>query len=409
MKRLAVNQLGELCLLGLGEIPVDGIDGRHLLSRGRRIVDFCNTNYLGFDFEEKPHLYGCEFSKELGSLFGLSRLEANPSVYADIEREIARLVGGREVILSHTITITNFSVMAALAKKGTIYTDEKVHAVVYESARLARDHGAKIVRFGHQDISDLEEKLKSNAESGPKIICVDGVYSISSAKAPIGELLGLCEKYQAWLYVDDAHGFGMLGKNPSGIAPYGTDGSGILNYHGHSLRKGSGMERAFYVSSFGKSFCTQAAFLSVPLEFTEPLREQCTQYIYSAPISPYVLGQVKGMLELNRDIGAERREKVFSLTKYFVEKLKSLGCEIYNEDFFPIVFWKVGTLEELSQVAKHMLKGGVLAGVRAYPVVPKDGCGLRFGITALHTQEQVDHALNLVESYWKEKRGLKAG
>ena len=402
MKKLIVNQLSELDSAGLAEIPVDRIEGRILFSRSRRIIDFCNTNYLGFDHEELPHRLGCEMASELGMLFGLSRLEANPSVYHDVEASLAKFLGVNETILSHTITITNFSIMSAIAKKGIIFADAKVHAVVFEAARLARDHGAKLEIFAHQDTTGLRKLLETNRSVGPKIICVDGIYSISSAPAPIQELHSLAEEFDAWLFVDDAHGFGVLGRNPTHAMPFGEDGAGLLAHRENFL--GELNKRTFYVSSFGKAFCTHTAFVAPPTEYPEPIREQCLQYIFSAPMTPYVLGLVKGVMLLNLTHGRERRKKLHELTLRLKTGLQSLGCEILNENGFPIVFWKVGSIENLIMAAKYLLDAGVLGGLRAYPVVPKDQCGIRFGLTALHTELQVDRAIQAVSDFLQVHR-----
>ncbi len=384
------NQLVNFSEAGLSCIPVTRLHGREIVTPGGQLIDYCTTNYLGFDFNPHLHEVGSRYAKDWGSLTGWSRLEADPSIYSDTEKRISKFLGVRETILSHTITITNFSVMSAIAKKGTIFADSKVHSVVYEAARLARDHGAKLVRFEHQSVADLEKKLRAHVDDGqPKLIAVDGVYSISTEQAPILELQRLCREYGAWLYVDDAHGFGVLGAKADGH-PYGTGGQGIVAHHGGDY------SRTFYVSSFGKAFCTHTAFITIPDLYDEPLREQCMQYIYSAPMTPYVIGMVNGALDLNESIGDAERTKLAHVCRAFVNGLESRNLEAYNEDCFPVVFWKVGTQESVIDLAKKLIEGGVLAGLRAYPVVPASECGFRFGLTSLHSIDQVERTLAVI-------------
>jgi 8-amino-7-oxononanoate synthase len=262
--------------------------------------------------------------------------------------------------------------------------------VVWEACRLARDHGATLARFEHQNLADLEAKLQQCKQNGPKLICVDGVYSISSEYAPIPELQALCQKYGAWLLVDDAHGFGILGRNPRKNS-YGNDGSGVCNYfHGD-------FKRTFYVASFGKSFCNHTAFVTMPDEYPESLRESCLQYIYSAPMSPFVIGAVDASLDLNVSEGNEQRQRLYQRTEQLFTGMRKLGLRVSNNKFFPIVFWEIGSLQDLTVVAKNLFSSGVLAGLRAYPVVPENECGLRFGITSLHTFEQIERTLELLE------------
>jgi len=386
------NQLVAFTDAGLSGIPVKAVHGREVhTTAGATLIDYCTTNYLGFDFHPRMHEIGAQFQREWGSLTGWSRLEADPKIYSDLEARISKFIGVKETILSHTITITNFSVMSAIAGKGVIFTDGKVHSVVYEAARLARDHGASLVRFAHQDLSDLEAKLATAGKDQTKVIAVDGVYSISTEQAPIKELQRLAEKYQAWLYVDDAHGFGVLG-TPSPQNPYGNGGQGVVAHHGGDYK------RTFYVSSFGKAFCTHTAFITIPDDYKEPLREKCMQYIYSAPMTPYVIGMVNAAMDLNESEGDKRRLELSHLCTDFVTGLRGQGLEVLNEAGFPVVFWKIGHQSQTIEVAKQLLAGGVMAGLRAYPVVPESECGFRFGLTALHTAAQIQKTIGVISA-----------
>jgi len=381
------NQIENLSEMGLLQIKTNKISGREVISGDKTYIDYCSTNYLGFDFHEELFRQGEKFAREWGSLTGWSRLEADPVIYNDLEDRIKKFIGCKDVILSHTITITNFSVMPYLAKNGVVFIDREAHAVCYESARLARDHGSEIVTFKHQDVNDLEEKLKKYDHVENKIILVDGVYSISTEFAPIVELQALCDKYKAWLYVDDAHGFGVLGNEPSELNPYGNSGNGLVNYFAGNFK------RTFYVSSFGKSFCTHTAFITIPDEYNKPLRENCMQYIYSAPISPYTIGNVNAVLDLNEKIGNEQRTKLCKITRLFVRELRGLGLKIDCNQSFPVVYWEIGEIDDLIGTAKVLFDSGVIAGLRPYPLVPKNKCGMRFGITCLHTEKQITETI----------------
>lgn len=392
------NQLTDLDTAGLAMITALELEGRRFSDGKRSYIDYCTTNYLGFDFRSEMHEHASGFAKTWGTLTGWSRLEADPVIYSNLEKRITSFLGSGETILSHTITITNFSLIPAIAKKGVIFCDSKVHTVVWEACRLARDHGARIERFTHQDLADLERKLIGHKNVSPKLIAVDGVYSISTEFAPIRELQALCEKYDAWLYVDDAHGFGVLGENPSELSPYGHGGQGLIAYAGGNY------DRTFYVTSFGKAFCTHTAFATIPKKYPESLREKCLQYIYSAPMPPYVIGLVDAAMNLNESEGDRARAELHEKTKRFVAGLKDLGLRHQNHALFPVVFWEIGTLEVLVEVAKDMFSRGVIAGLRAFPVVPPDACGMRFGLTRLHTTEQIDQTLSVIDTVSKRLR-----
>lgn len=391
-----VNQLEQLNLDMLVGVPIQGMTGRILHTPLGDLIDYCSLNYLGFDYLPELHENGSKYAFKWGSLVNTSRLEADAIIYSMLEKRVSDWLGAKESIMAHTITITGLSLIPKLVGKGTLLTDSKVHPVVYEACRLARDHGAIMDRFNHQDLNHLESKLKQHRNSSARLILVDGVYSISSEKAPVREMSDLCEKYDAWLYVDDAHGFGVLGRNPTESNSYGQGGRGIVDYFNVSL------ERIFYVSSFAKAFCTHYAFLAAPKQCNLMLRENSLQYIFSAPMSPYNVGVIHSVLDLNERIGDDRRVILLGLTKKFVNGLEMRNLDFLNDRYFPVIFWKIGELELMAKVAKSMYSKGVIAGLRAYPVVPPDECGIRFGLSAIHTEEQIQKTLEVIDELIQE-------
>ncbi len=387
---MSKNQLKTLDDIGLFNLPITSWQGREFISNGKKYIDYANTNYLGFDFD--PHLTnkGVEYAQKWSSIAGWSRMEVDPEIYTNLEERLAKFLNCCSVHLSHTITITGFSIIPNIVQKGVVFADAKVHTVVYEACRLAKDHGAQLVRFKHQDMNDLERLLQEYRDVSPKMIAVDGVYSISTELAPIKELQQLCEKYDAWLYVDDAHGFGILGEEPNIVNPYGVKGNGVVNYFNGNF------ERTFYVSSFGKAFCTYTAFATIPHLYKESVRASSMQYLFSAPPNPYIIGTVDAVLDLNEQRGEEERKKIREITAYFLNGLQSMNLRCTNELLQPVVYLEIGTLPQLIRVAEHLWEGGVIAGLRAYPVVPETQCGLRFALSSLHTKAHVDRVLNLL-------------
>jgi 8-amino-7-oxononanoate synthase len=396
---MSQSQLDKLYSSGLLGINIKKVfrDGRTFNDGQHDWVDFCSTNYLGFDQDELLHTMGCDFSRQWGPIAGWSRLEADFDIYKDLEERICSFIGCPEVYLCHSITATNFSIIPNIAKNGIMFTDHKVHTVVWEAARLARDHGASIARFQHQDLNHLEDLLKKHRKTSPKLILVDGVYSISSEHAPIREMQDLCEKYQAWLYIDDAHGFGLLGRNPTPENPYGFGGRGIVDYYSGNYN------RTFYVSSFGKAFCTATAFAVIPKEYPENVPVHALTNIFSAPLSPYTVGTVIASLKLNATVGDARRQTILDNSRFFINTCNRLGLPCENHLNQPIMFLKIGSIEDLTNTATSLKKAGILAGLRPYPVVPPNECGLRFAISALHTKEQITRSLSILAEALSEQ------
>lgn len=382
------NQLDALYQEGLFNIKANSWQGRRFNSNGKTFLDFTNTNYLGFDFEPSLMTAANEQQREWSNIAGWSRMEVDPTIYNSLEEKIAQFIKCQRVHLSHTITLTNFSLIPSIAKKGFIFADKKLHTVVMEACQLATAHGATIKRFNHQDLNHLEHLLKTYQHIPDKLIAVDGVYSISSALSDIQSLQYLADKYDAWLYIDDAHGFGILGERPCADNPYGKRGNGIVNYFGGDYK------RTFYVSSFGKAFCTYTAFASIPDEYQDNIKAHSLQYLFSAPPLPSTIGTVFEVMRLNELQGEKARKKIRSLSTRLVDGLQEFGLNVSNVYQQPVVFVTLGEYEQLVSYAKQLWSLGVIAGLRAHPLVSKKDCGLRFAITALHNEDDIDFVIN---------------
>lgn len=388
---MAANQLATLDEVGLFHIPVAAIRGKEVVStNGRVYLDFCQTNYLSFEFDPLLNERGSEWARAWGAMPGWSRMEANAGLYGEFEAKLGRLLGARRVLTLPTITMTGFSVIPGIVQKGLVVTDKLVHAVVYEACRLARDHGATLRSFRHQDLDDLERVLRAHADLHPKLVAVDGVYSISTELAPMAELQALCEKYGAFAYVDDAHGFGILGQGPTADNPYGVSGNGCV------ARCGGDYRRTFYVSGFSKALCASTAFTTIPDEYRENVHAFAMAYLFSNPATPHTLGMCDAALELNARRGEAARATIRALVRRLVDGLRGAGMRVSNTLDQPVVFLEVGPLEDLIAVGRQLDAGGVIPGYRAYPVVPPDGCGLRFAVTAGHTRAHIDRVLEIL-------------
>jgi 7-keto-8-aminopelargonate synthetase-like enzyme len=383
------NQLQLLHEKKFFEIVIDEVkDGRIKDREGNWYHDYVTTGYLGVDHLPELIEKGTEYSKKWGSIANWSRMEVDPVIYTQLEDSIKSWMGCSNVILGHTITISNFSVLPWLAKDGFLICDSIVHTVVWEACRLARDHGAQIKKFDHQDLDDLERVLSELPRDKNKIIAIDGVYSISTEMADIEKMVPLCEKYNAYIYVDDAHGLGVYGKGDG--SDWGKKGNGIWNYY--NVNK----DRIFYVSNFGKAFGTTVAFLCYPDAFKSELKSNCLQYLFSAPPNPYAIGSTQAVMEWNERDGDQAREKLLGKVKYFVDGIRAAGVEVKNLNYHPVVFVKYGEFDNLLKGAEYLRQQGILGGYRAYPVVPHDACGIRFSITNDHTTEVLEHTIKSI-------------
>jgi 8-amino-7-oxononanoate synthase len=381
------DQIAQLAQLGLFRIPASRMADRTFVSAGQTFDDFCSTNYLGFDFEPLIRQLANEHFDEWGILAPWSRMEVDSPPYLALEEKIAELLGAEKSLLGPSITMINFSCLPTIAGRGVILADRKLHTVVWEACRLARDHGATIHRFAHQDLENLHRLLEQNRHISPIVIAIDGVYSVSGAIAPLKEIQALARQYEAWIYVDDAHGFGILGGAPEKDNEWGSGGQGIV---AHSQ---GDYARTFYVSSLGKALCVPVAFCAIATEWRGDLSATATHYLFSAPVSPLLVGAANAALQLNHEKGDGARARIRNLVQRFLSGARSSGLPVSNNKLLPMVYLNLGEFDALTHVARQLIEAGIVAGWRAYPVVPPDQCGLRLAFNANNTEEQVDRLL----------------
>lgn len=393
MSSKPLNQIDILDSKGYFSFPAHKyFKNREFESNGKRYIDFCSTSYLHFEYEEEIIQKSLQMVREWGILTQWSRIEADACIHPELEKKIADFLGTPRVLIGHTITATNYSHIPGIVKKGMIFTDHSLHTVVWEGCRLARDHGAQIQRFRHQDLNHLEELLKQYENVNPKLIAVDGIYSISTELAPLTAMQELCERYNAWLYIDDAHGFGIAGKNPSESNPYGVGGQGLVHYFGGNF------SRTFYVANFAKSFSVGGAFTTLAPEYQENMKAYSTQHIFSAPVSPFIIGAMGAALDLNERIGEERRAKIRYLVDKLCSSLKAKGVPFSNHISHPVVFVEIGAFDKLLKFAEDLFANGFLVGFRAFPLVPGDQTGIRVAVTAGNTEEHIDRLVDFIHS-----------
>ena len=387
-----INQLQLLHEDRLFEIPIKQVSpGSVTTANGELLHDFVTTGYLGIDRHPLLIEKGVEYAQKWGCISNWSRMELDPEIYRKLEHEIAKWMKCSSVILGHTITVNNFSVLPYLAADGYIIHDSLLHTVVFEACRLARDHGSQLLKFKHQDLDDLEHILKSLPKEKTKIIAVDGVYSISTHIVPLAEIVDLCERYNAYCYIDDAHGLGIYGEGGNGLN-WGNRGNGVWNYFNVSK------DRLFYVSNFGKAYGATCAFLCYPDAYKHELKSHCLQYLFSAPPNPFSIGSSMGALEWNDLHGEQVRTQLKEKVKYFIAGLRAQGQVVENINDHPVVFVNFGAFENLQYAAKFLRSRGIVGGYRAYPVVKPDQCGIRFSITHEHDLAVLDHVIHAIAS-----------
>src|SRR3954451_17265051 len=209
---------------------IDEIDGRMIRVDDHWLADFASCNYLGFDLEREIIDAIPAYLDKWGTHPSWSRLLGSPVLYPQIEERLATLVGAEDTLVLPTITLIHMSVIPVLAGSGTIYVESRAHKTIYEGCQLAGARGATVKRFQFEDADDLERLLREGGPL-PRLICVDGVNSMTGNAIELAQFARLAREYDALLYVDDAHGFGVIGERSADeLTPYGMRGNSVVKH-----------------------------------------------------------------------------------------------------------------------------------------------------------------------------------
>jgi acyl carrier protein len=386
------------------QIPQLGVvvseqDGRNVKIDGRWYFDFASANYLGLDLHPAVLASIPEAIKLWGVHPSWTRAVASPQVYKDLEQELARFIGASHTLVFPTVTLLHSGVLPILAGgDGVILLDRAAHNSMKEAAQLAGARGTKVDWFHHNDPKDLERRLELYRERSQKIIAINGVYSMSGACPPLPEFVRLARKHGARLYIDDAHGLGILGENPTLDSPYGDRGNGIVRYFG--LRYGDDI---VYVGGMSKAFSSMVAFVTCADEAEKRRLSIASTAVFSGPSPTASLASAMAGLRVSQDDeGAAIRRRLLKLTRQLVAGVRALGFTVDNSELFPIVGVRIGVVSDVVKACNVLWEHGILITPALFPAVPIDRGALRFTVTAANTEEQVRLAIEALRMVREE-------
>lgn len=365
------------------------IKGRKIrVSDNHWVTDFASCNYLGLDLDPEMDVNVTESIKKWGVHPSWCRLVASPQIYNDVEQALADLIGTETTLILPTVTLISIGVIPALVgKSGVLFLDKAGHETMYEAAKIARDSGSTLVSFEQEDFVTLEKQLIEHADNPRKVIMVDGVYSMTGDYADVPKLVELAKKYNAIIYIDDAHGFGVVGENPTAEMPYGSRGNGIVKYFDLNY------ENILYVGGCSKAYSSLAAFIGCSHEMKAFLQAFASPYDLSGPCPTASLATLFTGLEINKKRGDTYRKTLAMLTNTAIVGLRELGFEVMNKTGFPIVSVKIGNTKDLIATANLLFEEGILVTVAPYPMVKKGEECHRLTFTAANTEEEIQQLL----------------
>lgn len=374
-----------------GVKPAEGDKGPRYYVEGQEDKEFLkmNTNsYLGMSLRKDVIEAEEKAAREFGVGPGAVRfISGTYKAHTVLEEKLAKFHNREAGMIFSSAYVTSLSVLFPLITKDTVLiSDELNHNCIIIAIRLSRPAVKGI--YKHNDMNDLEVKIKENIGKGKRVIAItDGIFSMRGDNAPLDKFVEICEKYNDKFaegiisIIDDSHGIGAFGKTGRGTEEY------------------CGTKVDIVIGTLGKSFGVNGGYVVASKQIIEYLREKAPMYIYSNPITVSEASAAFKAIEiLDSSEGLEILEHLRNMTKRFEEGLKEAGYETIEGDH-PVVPIMVRDTKKTSELVKYLIEKGILATGLNFPVVPKGDEEIRIQISAAHTKYDIDYAIGVLKKY----------
>ena len=350
---------------------------------GKRVLNLCTNNYLGF--ANHPKLK--EAAKAAIEQYGVGpaavrSIAGTQSLHRELERKLAAFKGVEDVISVQSGLLANQAVIPTITTgDDVIFSDELNHASIIDGTRLSK---AKVVRYKHNDVADLEAKLKSEPVTRNRLIITDGVFSMDGDVAPMKEIVEVAEKYNALTMADDAHGEGVLGRAGRGVADhFGLAGRVDIE-----------------IGTLSKAFGVVGGYIAGKKAIVDYLRQRARPFLFSSAVTPADIAACIAAVDILAESGA-LVEKLWANTKYFKNKMKALGFDL-GQSVTPITPVMIGDTHKARAFSQKLFEQNVFTMAIGFPTVPKGKERLRVMISATHSTEDLDLAVKAFEKVGKE-------
>ena len=353
------------------------------MADGSKVLMFGSNSYLGLSDDPRLKEAAIKAIEKYGTSCSGSRfLNGTLDIHEELEAKLAKFVGKDDAVTYSTGFQVNLGVVSCLGfRGGFVFLDALDHACIIDGSRLGF---GEVRKFAHNDMDALEHKLQMAPEDAPKLIVVDGVFSMEGDLVPLPELVGLARKYKASGMVDDAHGFGVFGENGSGTAShYGlTDETDLI------------------MGTFSKSFGSLGGFIAGDREVINYLKHNSRSLIFSASMTPAAVAAASCALDIMIS-EPERRENLWKVTRHAQQAFKSRGFDTGRTQSPIIPLFVRDTMKAMVIVRKAYEQGVFITPVIA-PAVPENDVLIRFALMATHTTEQVDEAVEKLTAIFRD-------
>lgn len=352
---------------------------------GKELINLSSNNYLGFTTHKSIIQKSIEVTSKYGVGAGAVRtINGTLTIHNELEKEIANFKGTEDAIAFQSGFNCNLGAISALmTKNDVIFSDELNHASIIDGCRLS---GAKIIRYKHNDMKDLEEKIKETEDTidfNKAMVITDGVFSMDGDVVKLPELVEVAKKYNLITYVDDSHGTGVMGK-----------GAGTCKHF--SLQK----EVDLQMGTLSKAIGVVGGYIAGTKLLIDYLKVKSRPFLFSTSLTP---GSAAAAIEAIRilNFSVEPVERLWENGRYLKKCLKSLGFNIGKSET-PITPCIIGDENKTQLFSKKLYEKGVYAKSIVFPTVARGSGRIRNMPTAQHTKEVLDRALYAYESIGKE-------
>src|SRR3954451_5223844 len=371
---------------------IDEIDGRMIRIGEHWLADFASCNYLGFDLDREIIDAVPAYLEAWGTHPSWSRLLGSPVLYEQIEERLTALLGAEDTLVLPTITHIHMSVIPLLAASGTIFLDARAHKTIYDGCQVARARGAAVKRFRFEDPDHLDELLRAERDR-TRLVCMDGVNSMTGNAPDIRAFAAVAREHGALLYVDDAHGFGVIGeRGPDESCLYGSRGNSVVRHCDESY------DHIVLVGGFSKAYSSLLAFIACPTDVKDLLKVAAPPYLYSGPSPVASLATVLAGFDVNEARGDALRKDLAAMAGRILDALHRLGVATPNRSGLPIIEVPLRDHARIAEVGEFLYRRGIYVTLAAFPLVPKNEVGFRFQVTAANTHAEVDQAIAGIEA-----------
>ncbi len=366
----------------LKDVTVDRLGpNREMVVGGRTVINFGSDSFLGLDQDPRVQEAVCRGVQRWGAHNGASRAFSSVRANVEAEEKLAAWLGTEATLIYPSVTLANLGAVPGLVgRQDLLVVDEQAHNSIQEGAKIARANGVRVVHFSHCDPVALEKVFAEAGDYRCALVAIDGVYSMSGELPPLRELNEVARKHRAVLYVDDAHGTGVIGRRGRGTV---LDALG--NY-----------DNALVVGSLSKGFSCAGGFIGCTKEFQLLLKMRSNTYIFGGPVVPPYLEAVCVVCDI---LMSDEYEQLAGRLRRNLDRLNAgltrLGLVVMGGQT-PIVSVLVGDEEDTLKSGNFLFERGYYVQSVTFPAVPYHAGVLRIQVNANHLPDSIDGLLDAV-------------